>query len=155
MFPLARACSHCFTVNNLNWSDQDHHSSDPFRVKTLKVVRVSDNCYCKSWGGRARSWCRSYPHDGFEDITVHEIIQLSEYWHRECVACQRGSPRRLLTSLREAESRWETRTSSWRSDKKAASIGHSTTSSSPRSDNNKSSYNRYSQLLYRLNHLVS
>ena len=77
----------------------------------------------------------------------------SEYCHRECVACQRGSPPRLLTSLREAESRWETRTSSWRSDKKAASIGHSTTSSSQRSDNNKSSYNRYSLLFYRVNQL--
>ena len=55
-----------------NWSDhQIHHSSDPFRVKTLKVVRVSDNWVITSeiLVPRARSSRRLW------DITVHEIIQ--------------------------------------------------------------------------------
>ena len=134
-----------------NWSDhQIHHSSDPFRVKTLKVVRVSDDWVIKSEILVPKlSSRRLWGHNGPRNHSTYS----SEYWHRECVACQRGSPPRLLTSLREAESRWETRTSSWRSDKKAASIGHSTTSSSQRSDNNKSSYNRYSLLFYRVNQL--
>merc|ERR1712117_957688 len=49
---------------------QIHHSSDPFRVKTLKVVRVSDNLVITSEIlvpklSSRRLW----------DITVHEIIQ--------------------------------------------------------------------------------
>ena len=51
-----------------NWSD--HHSSDPFRVKTLKVVRVSDH-----WVITSEILVPKLSSRRLWDITVHEIIQ--------------------------------------------------------------------------------